>query len=355
LSENAAMRITSDKLDAVLARDLAPVWLVAGEEPLQNGEACDAIRAAARRRGFLEREQFFVDRYTAWADVVQIAQAMSLFANQRLVEVRMPGGKPGHGAASLLQLIAAAGPELLVLVICEKLDRDARSSAWVQAIESRGVHVSANPVPPAQFAQWLTQRAQRLGLALDEDAAALLANFTEGNLLAADQEIRKLLMGGSTRADAAAVLDGVSTSSRFDVSRLTELALAGDTAAALRVLASLRAEGTEPPLLLWAILREMRNLWTQLHPGTGLPAVWSTSPAAAAVAAQRLRQPTQRGAFMRLAERAARVDRMAKGQMHGQVWDEISLLISELAGERVLALPRVRSQALGQSHGQARS
>jgi DNA polymerase-3 subunit delta len=334
------MRTTSDRLDALLARELAPCWLVAGEEPLQSGEACDAIRAAARRRGFLEREQFFVDRYTSWAEVVQVAQALSLFATQRLVEIRMPGGKPGHGAASLLQLIEASGPDLLVLVICEKLDRDARGSAWVHALESRGVHVSANPVPPGQFPQWLGARAARLGLTLDAEATALLAGFTEGNLLAADQEIRKLLMAGRSGADAATVLESVSSSSRFDVSRLTELALAGEAGAALRVLASLRSEGTEPPLVLWAILREMRNLWSQLHPGAGMHAVWTTSPAAAGIAVQRLRQPGQRGSFMRLAERASRVDRIGKGRMHGNPWDEIALLVTDLAGSRVLPLPR---------------
>ena len=330
------MRTTPDKLPALLARDLAPVWLVAGEEPLQSGEACDAIRAAARGRGFLEREQFFIDRYTAWADVLQSAQALSLFASQRLVEVRMPGGKPGTGAATLTQLIEASGPELLVLVVCEKLDRDARGSAWVQAIEARGVHVSAQPVAPEQFPQWLAQRAKRLGLALDDDAALLLAQFTEGNLLAADQEIRKLLMTGIDRADVATIVDAVSTSSRFDVSRLTDLALAGDLSGALRVMASLRSEGTEPPLVLWAILREMRYLWTQLQPGPGLPAVWTTSAAGSAAAARRLRASPGAGTFARLAERAARADRIAKGQQHGAVWDEIALLLADLAGARVL-------------------
>ncbi|MET0292363.1 MAG: DNA polymerase III subunit delta [Steroidobacteraceae bacterium] len=333
------MRTTPDKVDTLLAKELAPAWLVAGEEPLQSGEACDAIRAAARRRGFLEREQFFIDRYTPWADVLQSAQALSLFASQRLVEIRMPNGKPGTGAAILQQLVEASGPELLVLVICEKLDRDARGSSWVGAIEARGVHVSAQPVPPERFPQWLAQRAQRLGLALDADAAALLAQFTEGNLLAADQEIRKLLLTGLDCADATVVLDSVSTSSRFDVTRLTELALAGDLSGALRVMASLRAEGTEPPLVLWAILREMRYLWTQLQPGPGLPAVWTTSAAASATAAQRLRRSARGGTFERLAERAARADRIAKGQQHGAVWDEIALLLAELAGARALPMP----------------
>jgi len=334
------MRTTVDRLQSLLERELAPVFLVAGEEPLLAGEACDAIRAAARKRGFQEREVFFVDRYTAWSDIAQSAQALSLFASQRLVEIRMPGGKPGQGAATLAQLAEASGPDLLVLVVVEKLDRDARGSAWVNAIESRGVHVACDPVVLDQFPRWLGQRAARLGLALDTGALALLAEFTEGNLLAADQEIRKLLLAGRTEADEAAVLESVSASNRFDVSRLTEVALAGDAAEVLRVLASLRAEGTEPTLVLWAILREMRNLWSQLHPGARLPAVWTTSPAAAGAAAGRLRKSNVRSQFMRLAERASRADRTIKGRLKGQPWDELALLATELAGVRVLALPR---------------
>lgn len=334
------MRTTVDRLDSLLERELAPAWLVAGEEPLLNGEACDAIRAAARKRGFAEREVFFIERSAPWAEIAQSAQALSLFASQRIVEIRMPGGKPGHGAAALTQLVEAAGPELLVLVVVEKLEREARGSAWVNAIESRGVHVSADPVSPEQFPRWLGQRAARLGLALDAGGLALLAEFTEGNLLAADQEIRKLLLAGRSEADEAAVLDSVSASNRFDVARLTEVALAGDAADTLRVLACLRAEGTEPALVLWAILREMRNLWMQLVPGARLPAVWTTSPAAAAAAAQRLRHGNARATFMRLAERASRADRMIKGRLHGAPWDELALLATELAGLRVLALPR---------------
>jgi DNA polymerase-3 subunit delta len=333
------MRTTVDRLDSLLERELAPAFLVAGEEPLLSGEACDAIRAAARRRGFEEREVFFVDRYTAWADIAQSAQALSLFASQRIVEIRMPTGKPGPGAAALTQLVEASGPELLVLVVVEKLDRDARGSAWVAALESRGVHVAADPVPVDQFPRWLGRRAALLGLTLDDGALALLADFTEGNLLAADQEMRKLVMAGCTSADAAAVLESVSASTRFDVSRLTEVALSGEAAAVLRVLASLRAEGTEPTLVLWAILREMRNLWSQLHPGARLPAVWTTSPAAAGRAAQRLRQAGT-AVFMRLAERASRADRTIKGRLKGDAWDELALLATELAGVRVLALPR---------------
>lgn len=337
----ATMRIGPDRLESVLQRDLAPVWLVSGEEPLLAGEAADAIRAAARGRGHAEREVHFVERGVSWPDIAASTQALSLFATRRIVEIRMPGGKPGHGAATLAQIAQTAGDDLLLLVIVEKLDRDAKASAWVQAIESRGVHVAVSPPDAAQFPAWLARRAKSLGLAMDGEAVAALASFTEGNLLAADQEIRKLLLAGHATVDAAMVVDAVTSSSRFDVSRLTEVALAGDAREALRVLASLRAEGTESVLVLWAILREMRNLWMQLLPGARLPAVWSTSPAAAARAAQRIR-PQGRGAFTRLAERASRVDRMIKGRLAGDAWDEMALLVTELAGVRALPLPRIR-------------
>lgn len=337
------MRTSTDRLPGILAKGLAPVWLVSGDEPLQSGEACDAIRAAARARGFIERETHFVDRYTAWADIGMSAQAMSLFSTGRVLELRMPRGNPGtSGEATLVRLAESAGQDLLLLVITGKLDGKARGSAWVRRFEELGVHVTADPVPPEQFAAWLTRRAQSLGLTLEPDAANLLATLTEGNLLAADQELRKLLLSGRESANADAVLESVSASSRFDVNRLTEVALAGEGREALRVLAGLRAEGTEPALVLWAILREMRTLWTQLHPGAPLRQFWTTSPQQAERAARRLRGT--RGAFARLAERASRADRMIKGRLQGNAWDELALLATELAGVRTLSLPRTPGQ-----------
>lgn len=334
------MRIAAEQVGEQLARGLAPAWLVVGEDPLLAGEACDAIRAAARAAGVEEREVHFIERGVSWPGIAQSTQAMSLFASRKLVEIRMPGGKPGHGAAVLAGLARAAGDDVILLVVVEKLDRDARASEWVRAIEQRGVLVTADTPPPAAFPRWIARRAARLGLTLDEEGAALLANLTEGNLLAADQEIRKLLLAGRDQADAAAVMEAATSSSRHDVNRLTELALAGDAAGALRVLAGLRSEGTEPPLVLWAILREMRYSWMELHAGPRMPQFWTTSPAQSQEAARRLKRGNVRAAFARLAERASRADRMIKGRLAGNPWDELALLATELAGLRVLPLPR---------------
>ena len=238
-------------------------------------------------------------------------------------------------------MIRAAGPDVLAMILTEKLDFTAQKSDWVAAAESAGAWVALSAVETAQFPSWIRARAAREGLALDEEGVALLAARTEGNLLAAHQEIQKLVLGGFAKAGAAEVLASVAASSRFDVFQLGEALLAGEAPRALRILASLQGEGTEPTLVLWAILQEMRNLWLKLVPGAPIPGVWSSNTAQLPRAISRFRTaPSPRALFMRLAERAARADRMIKGRLSGNPWDELTQLALEFAGLRVLPLTK---------------
>jgi DNA polymerase III subunit delta len=337
------MRIGSpQQLERALADGpLLPVYLLSAEEPLTAGEAADAIRAAARRQGFEEREVHAVDRSTPWAEILGSVQALSLFATRKIIEIRVPSGKPGQGAKLLLEILAAANADVMVLVLTEKLDWATQKSEWVAAAERAGAWVDLPAVQGSQFPAWLRARAARAGLELDDDAVALLASRTEGNLLAAHQEIQKLTLAGLTRAGAAEVLSSVSASSRFDVFELGEALLGGDAPRAMRILKSLESEGTEPTLVLWAILQAMRNLWMKLVPGVPIPGVWSSRAAQQPRAIERLRaSPSPRALFMRLAERASRVDRMIKGRLAGNPWDELAQLALEFAGQRVLPLTR---------------
>ncbi len=311
------MKLSLDALDDHLSKALLPVYLVSGDEPLLVGEATDAIRARARSAGFDERQVFFIERTAAvWADIGQTAQALSLFASRRIVEIRMPGGKPGTtGAAALMRLFDAAGDDLLVIIVTGQLERETQNAEWVQALQQRGAWLPIRTVDRTQLPQWLRARFAAAGLKPDSQAIALLADRSEGNLLAARQEIDKLALllpqGASvSAADAAA---GSADSARFDVFQLTDAVSRGDAARALRVLGGLSAEGAEPPLVLWALLREMRM--TASRGGTG-----RMSPA-------------------RLSARAARVDRAAKGMGSGNAWDELALLAVEMTGRRVLPLP----------------
>ncbi len=337
------MKISSPpQLDRALGSGpLLPVYLLSGDEPLTSGEAADALRAAARKQGYADREVYFVERTAPWAEILGSAQAMSLFSSRKIVEIRMPGGKPGHGAKTLLEVIRAAGQDILLLIITEKLDFQTQKAEWVAAAEKAGCWIDLPTVETAQFPDWIRGRAKKAGLQLTEEAVAVLAARTEGNLLAAYQEIQKLGLAGLTQAGAEQVLESVSASSRFDVFQLGEALLSGDSVRALRILARLRGEGTEPTLVLWAILQEMRNLWLKMVPGAPIPGVWSSNVAQVPRAINRLRGTSSpRTVFLRLAERAARTDRMIKGRLQGNPWDELTQLALEFTGLRVLPLTR---------------
>ena len=332
------MKTSPEKLSAALKKGLAPVYLLSGDEPLTQGEAADAIRAAARASGFTERQVYFIDRANTgpWDEIFAASHAMSLFAERRLIEVRIPGSKPGPaGAKALQELAGVAGPDLLLVVITGELDFSAQKSAWVQGLDSAGVWVDAADVGAAGFPEWLRVRARAEGVELDEEAVAMLAQHTEGNLLAAVQELRKLSLAGHVRAGAAEVLASSMQSSRFDVTQLGAAVLAGDTTRALRVLAGLRAEGEEPPLILWSLWQELRMVWTTLVPGPQVAGVWSRNRPLIGPAASRLR-PLGRAFFAHLDSRLAAADRIAKGRQHGDAWDALALAVAEFAGGRVV-------------------
>ena len=309
------MKLTSDTLLRQLGERLLPVYLVSGDEPLLANEALDAIRTTAARAGFAEREQVFIDKSAGvWQDALGAIQTQSLFADRRILEIRLSTGKPGSGAATLLKLIAAAGEELLLLIVTGRLDRDAQGAEWVHSVQERGAWVQLWPPDAAQFPHWLRRRLQFAGLEVASDAVELLAQSTEGNLLAAQQEVEKLQLrfGSGARLGLAELADAFADSARFDVMGLTAAIGAGDAGRALRVLAGLRAEGDEPVRVLWWLVRALHG------PAGGARAV----------------------PMSRLVTRAARADRVAKGQAHGRAWDELALLTAELCGKRTLPVPR---------------
>jgi DNA polymerase III subunit delta len=308
------LKLTLENLPAQLERGVAGAYLVSGDEPLRVGEATDLIRARARAVGFAEREVFFVERASSiWEQIELAAQSLSLFAPRRLIEVRLPTGKAGvAGGAALQRLIGAAGDDLLLLIITGRLDRDTQNAAWVRTLQERGAWLPVWPVEIGRLPQWLHARARAAKISLSEDAATMLAERCEGNLLAAQQEIDKLaLLATSGVAVGVKEVAASSTdSARFDVFQLAEAVRGADCARALRILGGLQAEGAEPPLVLWALLRELRSMQ-----GSRVP-------------------------IARLIARAARADRMAKGLLPQDPFDELALLAVEMCGVRTLPLSR---------------
>ncbi|HEY1874292.1 MAG TPA: DNA polymerase III subunit delta [Steroidobacteraceae bacterium] len=340
------MKLTSDSLATHLAQRLLPAYLISGDEPLLSGEAADAVRARARAAGFSEREVHFIERASDWDEVRASAGNLSLFGSRRVVEIRLTSARPGAaGNAALVTLLEARDPDLLLLVIAPRLDREAQGADWVRAVETHGAWLAVWPVDAGRLVDWLRARCRKLGLEASAEALELLASRTEGNLLAAHQELAKLTWlaaDGAVTADT--VLASVADSARFDVFQLGEAVLLGETNRALRMLGGLRAEGTEATLALWALTRALRDLWTARTEGAAPPA-WQRRSAALAKAQQR----APRLSFPALAQRATRADRIIKGRLTGDAWDEMALLVAELCGQPAdrrlaAALPRMSSR-----------
>lgn len=334
------MKLTPDSLDSHLERQLLPAYLVSGDEPLLTGEAADEIRARARAAGFTEREVHFLERAADWEDVRASAGNLSLFGSRRLLELRLATARPGVAGNNTLQTLLERGdPDTLLLILAPRLDRDAQASQWFRALESRGGWIPVWPVEADKLVGWLRGRCRRLRLEVAEEALVLLAERTEGNLLAAHQELEKLRLlapGGTLTLDL--LLASVADSARFDVFRLSEAVLEGDAGRALRVLAGLRSEGTEQTLVLWALIKALRDLWGAVSsPGAGRArGGWQRQTAALDKAVRR----APRLSFRALALRAARADRMIKGRLQGDAWDEMALLAADICGRPAVPAPQ---------------
>jgi DNA polymerase III subunit delta len=336
------VRIAQESLASALARGLRSAYLVTGAEPLLIGEACDQIRQAARRDGYADRELHFLERGFDWNRLMADASNLSLFARRRLIELRLAGPIDAAAARALTELAERPPPDTLVLVSGE-LERKSLQAAWVQAFEKAAALLVTRPVGREELPRWITERLAKRGVQLPPAAARLLADRVEGNLLAAQQEVERIALAwpGAT-LDAATVATLVADSARFDVFELATAAFAGEAARALRILAGLRAEGQEPPLLLWALLADLRAL---SRVANRLERTRSLDEALRAERVWASRQPALRAAVPRLPRAeidallmaAASVDRMAKGAQRGDPWMALEALVARIAGVRLAA------------------
>ena len=326
------MRLSPDQLSGALERGLKRVYLVSGDEPLTVGECADAIRAAARAAGYADRTVFFIERGFSWDELRHSTQALSLFADRRLFELRMPSGKPDKGAQVLLDIATEPPPDVLTLIVTDKLDRKASEAPWVRAVEKHGAWIPVWPVSAEALPAWLERRAAIRGLTLEASAARVIIERVEGNLLAAKQELEILaLLAQGGIIDEALVMRTVGDSARYDVFQLAEAAAAGDAARALRVLTGLRGEGAEPTLILWALVRELRGLWQARERdrlGSNGGGGWNQ----AAKPSPRALRRAGKMPLAALLQEAARVDRTIKGILPGDSWSSIVSLTVGMAG-----------------------
>lgn len=336
------MKISGDNLAATLARQLGSLYLVSGDEPLLVNEAADAIRAKARAEGYTERDLYVVERGFDWQALLAESRSLSLFAQRKLIEIRLPTAAPGEqGADAIVELAQQPSPDNLVLVITGKLDGRTQNSRWVGAIDKHGAFVQVWPIDLPRLPAWIRERLARHKLQADAAAAALLAERVEGNLLAAHQEVEKLallLPPGPLTADT--VLEAVADSARFDVLQLGDAAMRGQTARALRILEGLHGEDVEPVLVLWALNKDLQWIARAQHlmrKGQSADAamnaiyVWRARQTAMKQALARLKPAAVRGLLID----AERVDRTIKGVLRSDPWLELERLVAKLAGVRM--------------------
>jgi len=266
------MQLAADRLADHLKRDLRAVYTVWGDEPLLAQEAADAIRAAARAAGCSERQVHTVaGAHFDWSSLLGASQALSLFADRQLVEIRIPSGKPGKDGSEALQryceiAAAGAGRDVITLVQLPRLDRSQQSSAWFGALDRAGITLRVDPVERQALPAWIAARLAAQGQhvaagAEGQRALAFFADRVEGNLLAAHQEIQKLaLLHPAGEIGLEQIESAVLNVARYDVFRLGEAVLAGQAARALRMLDGLRSEGEAAVFVHWALAEDIRGL-----------------------------------------------------------------------------------------------
>ena len=324
------MRIDSEDLPRHLSKGLGSLYVVHGEALLLAIEAADAIRTAAKEAGYSEREVIIAEQHFKWAELRNSAQSMSLFSSRKVIDLRIPSGKPGvEGAQALQEHCENLNPDTLTLISLPHLDGTAMKSKWFSALEQHGTVISAAEIPLAALPAWIAARLKRQGQSTDADTLSFLAQRTEGNLLAAFQEIQKLALlfpAGSLTFEQ--VKDSVMDVARYDVFKLSEAMLAGDAERYARILDGLRAEGTATVLILWSVAEDIRTLAKvsrALQQNGNLASalrdarVWGVR--------QKLVERAVRRFTPAFAERALRqaalIDKLVKGLRHGDVWDEL--------------------------------
>lgn len=340
------MKLYPDKLDAHLARQSAPVYLLHGDEPYQLMQLGDKLREYARNNGYDERQVLIANEEADWAAFREAADSMSLFAEKRIIELRLPTGKPGrNGSEVLKQYCANPANDVLLIITSAKLDRGGSSSAWFKAIDKVGVTIAVYPIEPAKLNRWLGDKLASHGLTAAPEALSLITERVEGNMLAAAQEVERLaLLYPKGELSVDQVMAAVADSARYSIGDLVQSVLAGNSARAVRVVQGLRDEAVAPVLILWALSQEIRSgarAAEAVERGTGVDAalkgagVWPSraKPLKAAMARHNAQS------WLSMLKTTAHLDRLVKGHAAGDVWDSFESLCIQLSTNSETSLP----------------
>ncbi len=332
------MPLKAEQLQGALERGIAPIYLISGDEPLLSLECCDLIRSKALAAGYADRQVFDAESLN-WDNIVNETQAMSLFSERRILEIRVKNGKVGTEGSKVITQICANPPEdMVILIDGGKIESKQLKAKWVTSIGKAGVHVHIWPIKPKELPYWLSARLSQAGIKANRQAIGILAERVEGNLLAAKQEIEKLqLLLDSDEVDAQSMSAAVADSARYDVFTLLDRILSGDADEVTRTLKGLREEGNDTLSILWAICRELRMLvqvseglakGQSLETACKKAGVWKNRQQLVRTALQRLKP----GRLNLLLRQARLIDQQSKGAKAGDPWLEMENLVLTFAG-----------------------
>ncbi|WP_411725701.1 DNA polymerase III subunit delta [Methyloglobulus sp.] len=336
------MQVKPQQLAGVLQKALAPVYFISGDEPLQLGETADLIRKSAKAQDFDAREIFFADKNFDWKQINVSAGTLSIFADKKIIDLRLPTGTPGAEGAKALTAYCKRLPEdTLLLITAGKMGREAQKSSWFQAIDKVGCIIQVWPLAGQELLRWIQDRMQQRGLLAEPPAVKILADRVEGNLLAAAQEIEKLyVLYGAGKLSVLQIFDVVADNSRYDVFKLVESALSAQADKVLKILYSLKAEGVAPAIVLWALAREARILISykaaqgQSEKELTLKknGVWGERKQLIDSSSKRLTHSELNQVLVL----GAKADRQIKGQQQGDPWETLLEFSLGLASVSVL-------------------
>jgi len=337
------MRIKPDQLSSALQKGLMPVYFITGDEPLQLGEMADAVRKAARKAGFENREILSAETGFEWNQLAFSADSFSIFADKKIIDLRLPSGTPGtDGAKALIAYCERLPEDTLLLITAGKVASSALKSRWLEALDKKGAVIQVWPLEGQDLIRWLQQRMQQRGLHAETDGLRLLASRIEGNLLAAAQEIEKLyVLYGTGNLSHQQLFEVVADSSRYDVFKLMDSVLAASVNRIFKVLSGLRAEGIAAPIVLWALTREARvliKIKLALAQGQNRDVVfknhqiWDKRKQLVSNALNRLNDSNLNSILVL----SAKADRQIKGQQQGDAWETLLAICLMFASTQVM-------------------
>ena len=338
------MRIKPEQLSAALQKGVVPVYFIAGDEPLQLGEMADAVRKAARKAGFANREILSAETGFEWNQLAFSADSFSIFADKKIIDLRLPSGTPGaDGAKALIAYCERLPEDTLLLITAGKLASAAVKTRWLEALDKVGVIIQVWPLEGQELIRWLQQRMQLRGLNAETEGLRILASRIEGNLLAAAQEIEKLyVLYGTGNLSHQQIVEVVADSSRYDVFKLMDSVLAASVTRIIKVLSGLRSEGVAAPIVLWALTREARALIKiklAFSQGQNKETVfknnqiWDKRKQLVGNALNRL----SNNDLNHILVLSAKADRQIKGQQKGDAWETLLTICLLFASAQILS------------------